>query len=217
MTALTLYPTNVAATTATTDNTLTTTAPGAETSAASRIGSASVPTFWSKMASQAYTTANNSASELAASDTGLWLWDVTTLEGQQLLSGSYSFSIGLQTNTAGATATADVHCLLFKRSAGPTFALILDAVLTAQSITHTGAYYTVTGSTAGVTNFNAGDKLAYMAQTAITAYSGFASNTSINVFMDLSTKESITTPGYQAQGGGAVHLYLCDGLGGVFS
>lgn len=214
-TPLTLFPTSTVGAIVATNNTLSITAPGAETSAGSRIGSASTPTFWSRLASQSYTTANNSATELSPNDTG-WLWEVTTLEGQQLVSGSYTFSLGLNTNTAGAVATADIHCRLYKRSSVGAFTLVLDAVLAAQTINHSGAYYTVTGSTAGVTNFATGDKLYYDDQSAITAYSGFASNTSIATFFNLSTKEFITTPGYQAQGG-VVHTYICDGFGGVFS
>lgn len=214
-TPLTLYPTSTIGTIVATNNTLSITAPGAETSAGSRINNTSTPTFWARLASQSYTTANNSATELSPNDTG-WLWEVTTLEGQQLVSGSYTFTTGLNTNTAGAVATADIHCRLYKRSSGGVFTLILDAVLTGQTLNHTGAYYTITGSTGVVTNFATGDKLYYDQQAAITAYSGFASNTSIATFFNLSTKESIVTPGYQAQAG-ATHLYICDGLGGVFS
>ena len=195
MTALTLYPTSTIATTVATDNTLTTTAPGTETSANSRIGNVSTPTFWALLASQSYTTANNTVSEQSPS-TGGWLWDVATLEGQQLLAGSYSFKTGLQTNTAGATCTADIHCRLYKRSSSGTFTLILDAVLTAQTINHSGAYYTVSGSTASATTFSTGDKLYYDQQVSITAYSTFGSNTSIATFFNLSTAEFITTPGY---------------------
>lgn len=90
-----------------------------------------------------------------------FLWDVTTLEGQQIVSGSWSAMISLQTaGTGSGTITADVHVRIYKRSSGGVSTQIIDMVAAAQSIPMTSpTTFSLSGSTSSATFFATGDKL----------------------------------------------------------
>jgi hypothetical protein len=192
MTALTVYKTQVLATTVATCLELLDTAPASETSIAPIAFTKNV-TGWgilNETGSLAAFTAG--ASEPDPNSRGQ-LWDVTTLEGQTMLAGDYVASNRYRTNTG--TITGTTFARIWKRSAAGVFTLIakysMASTYTNVQKVQAGPWTTV--QTGPATTFAAGDKL----------YIDFVLNaTSVSATLNLTSfrnggaLESTITPGY---------------------
>lgn len=136
-----------------------------------------------------------------------FLWDVTTLEGQQILSGNWTPAIRL-TSLNGGNPTGTISCSIVVRAAkynGGTYTTIVTCTATAQSITSTATTFTLPATSGSLTNFNTGDKLYVDCWLNITAVSGGATQVRINRFstdtagLTFDPNTQVTTPGYQSQ------------------
>lgn len=207
-TALTVYFSNEASGTLSTANKLYS-ASGTPTDAnnATKLGTA---TGWGEIYSQGTTNAwGAGASEPAPAGVG-FLWDVTTLEGNDLIAGAYTASVRLNMVGAGAVnITSDIHARLYKRSSGGAYTLIGTCALTGQTIKTTKTVFSLPLTTSANTSFATGDKLAVSITCNVTHNTG-PSTASIQL-NDLSTDTvthtgsttaQIVTPGYVTTGGG---------------
>lgn len=141
--------------------------------------------------------------------------DDTTLDGQDLLAGSWSATVRLVAMQSGSQAgsmTADIVVRVSKYSGG-SYTTLITMTLTGQTINATLANYSLSGSTGSATSFASGDKLYIDCWLKITAGSGNAAQgVRINrLSTDTTTKigdatASVATPGYQATAAG-VTLY----------
>ena len=141
-----------------------------------------------------------------------FLWDSTALEGNDLVAGTYTASLRLNTIGTGATSiTADIHCRIWKRlSGGTTYNLIADTALLAQTIQTTSkGVFLCTGTTTAITSFAVGDKLYLDVILNVLTNTGAA--TQQIQLDDLSlettahtgnTSAQVVTPGYQTTGSG---------------
>jgi hypothetical protein len=157
-----------------------------------------------------YAQGNVGAWAAAATQAGVppsghgFLWDVTTLELQDLLTGTYTVTLRLSTAGVGAvTITSDLHAVLYKYNAG-TYTLIADCLLTAQSISTVFANYTLTFTVSGNTSFAIGDKLYLHLPAKVTANTGASTQTirlgslsTDTAGKTGSTNAQIVTPGFQ--------------------
>lgn len=193
-TALTVYPTATAATTVTTADTLATSAPSSETSHTSKTGKS---TGWGELYSQGNTTAWAAGSSEPAADGHGWLLDATTLEGQEILSGTWTPKIKL--STSSGTVTCVVHMRAYKRSSGGVYSLIVDCASGSVGLTSTAAVISPTAASGALTTFATGDKLYVDVVLHITANSSTSNTATTSVFQNGGANEEFVTPGYQAQ------------------
>ena len=157
MTALTVYGTTAASTTLTTANKLYSLAgTPASTFKASLINGA---TGYGQVYSQGNAGAWAAAGSDGAPDGNGFLWDVTTLEGQTIAAGAWSFTLRPSLTAGAATITADMIGRAYKRSSSGIYTQIARAVTTGVSISTSGANTTVTFTTTSGTDFAVGDKL----------------------------------------------------------
>src|SRR5579859_5003080 len=200
MAALTVFLTSTNDTLVTTARQLTNSAPSSETSVTNKTGKS---TAWDDLDSQGDTGAWAAAASEPAFGAGAtgFIWDVTTLEGQQILAGTWTFSVKL--STSSGTVTADVHVRAGVRSSGGVFTQILDMVKTGASITATAASFTGSG-TGALTNFNTGDKLWVEVLLNITANTSASTTATTSMFENGGAAEEVVTPGFQAQPAGMV-------------
>src|SRR5260221_7396367 len=158
MTALTLYLSSAASATLSTANKLYSilgTPTG--TSNNTQLGTL---TGWGEIWAQGTTNVWPAGGSSPAPSGHGFLFDVTTLEGNDLLAGAYSGSLQFSTTGVGAvTITADLHCAVYKRSSGGVYTLIGDMVLSAQSVSTTAANFSFSMTTGSNTSFVTGDKL----------------------------------------------------------
>lgn len=202
-TALTLYLANAAASLTTADQLYSVAGTPTTTNNTTLLGTA---LNWGEITSQGTTGAWAAAATQAGvppSGHG-FLWDVTTLELQDLLTGTYTQTIRMSTAGVGAvTITADLHAVLYKYN-GSTYTQIADCVLTGQSISTVFANYTLTFTTVANTSFAIGDK-AYLHLPAKILTNTGASTQTIrlgSLSTDTagktgSTNSQLVTPGYQ--------------------
>lgn len=194
-TALTIYETNTAATTLTTTNQLTNSAPSSEvTNITIKVGT---HTGWDTLPSQG-STSNwaSGTSEPAQLGTG-FLWDVTTLEGQQILSGNWTPKVKL--SVSNGSVVADIHVRVAVRSSGGVYTNIIDAASTGQTINTTATVYTLPATSGTLTNFNTGDKLYQDVILNVTTNSTGKATATFTEYENGGANESVVTPGYQAQ------------------
>jgi len=179
-TALTVYPTGTAsASTLTTADTLATAAPATETSHTTKTGKLLA---WGELGSQGITTAWPAAtSEPAPSGKGFIL-DATTLEGQQILAGTWTPSVHL--SSSSGTVTADVHFRAYQRTSAGVYTNIVDLVKTAAAITATAATYTPTAGSGAQTAFATGDKLYLDVVLHITANTSSSTTATTSLFQN---------------------------------
>lgn len=193
-TALTSYFTSTTAVTITTADEATSTAPAAETNKTTKIGKS---TGWVEVWSQGTTSNNVGASEPAADGHG-FLWDVTTLGGQQIVAGNWTPTVKLAASTK--SFVADIYVRAYKRSSSGTYTQIFRAVKSAQTINTTATVFTLTAtSTPAAVNFNAGDKLYYDVVLDITSTSETATTATALLYENGGANEEVITPGYQVQ------------------
>lgn len=85
------------------------------------------------------------------------LWDVTTLEGQQIIAGNWTPTMRLKVTTAGVTATLVMRA--YKRSSGGVYTLIGSMSLAAQALTSAATNYSFSAASLAAMSFATGDKL----------------------------------------------------------
>jgi lysophospholipase L1-like esterase len=158
------------------------------TAVSTTIGSA---TGWVELLAQGG-TGSTAATEPAASGHG-YLWDVTTLEGQQIPAGAWNLSQELKTTTG--SVTADVHLRVFKLAANGTYTLIAESTQPGMTITQTNITATLPATNGPPTEcFLTGDKLYYDVVLDITANTmGSTGGVRLN---EGGSKSAVITPGY---------------------
>jgi hypothetical protein len=147
-----------------------------------------------------------------------WIDDGTTLVTNQFVSGTWTGTVRL--SLSGGSCTVDLHLRSYQRSSGGVYTLIAEMTALAQSLTTTQTNYICSATGVAASNtFATGDKLYVDLMINITASSS-GGNIKIQSSSSATqgyTSAQVVTPGYQAGGGGgATHLLICDGYGGVF-
>lgn len=128
-----------------------------------------------------------------------WLWDVTTLEGQQLVSGSYTLT-GTVAIGSGTLASCSLSLRLYKySSSNSTYTAICSGTSSTFTLTTTATAYSISLSGIAAFSFVTGDKLyldAFLNGIPASARSVHVSvsSTSLGIANDM----QVTTPGYQA-------------------
>ena len=200
-----LYSTSTNDTTISTARELSTTAPASETSVAATGAIAKNATGWIELASQGGTATTLGSSEPAPSGDG-FLWDVTTLEGKQVVAGNWSASVKIA-EVSGKGVTADIHLRVFKWNASTGYTqftsggVATDLVLTAQSITTTATVYAIPSTALDAMNFATGDKLYIDIILDITTGDSYhAGSGGFDLYENGGANESLATPGYKSAG-----------------
>lgn len=195
MAALTAFLTSTNDTLLAAGRQLTNSAPATESSV-SETGIPKSTTGWVEMLSRGGTTAAPNVTEPTPTGSG-FIWDVTTLEGQQIIAGNWTPTVKL---SATKTLTATIVVRAWVRSSGGVFTQIgTDMSLAAQSIGSTATVYAIGAVSQPLTNFNTGDKLYVdLLINITTGWSGSGSET-VSVFENGGANEQVVTPGYQVQ------------------
>lgn len=190
-TPLTVYLTNTADTLITTANQLSTTAPSSETSTATKIGTS---TGWVELFAQG-TTVNNVGASAPNPDGNGFIWDVTTLQGNQIDSGTLTATLSFSVSVGSIKALISFR--LFKRSANGSYTQISSVSAAAsQTLTTTTSVINFNGSIASPVQFYSGDKLYADVLFDISLNNTGSSTASANLFMNGGANEEIVTPGY---------------------
>ncbi|MFD0675692.1 MULTISPECIES: hypothetical protein [unclassified Paenibacillus] len=122
-----------------------------------------------------------------------FIWDVSTLEGQQFPAGSWAS--GQDLKTSAGTIIADVHVRVYKLSSGGTYTLIIDSAIAGKSIGSSSTLVSLPATIGAAVNFNVGDKLYYDVVLNITT-NNMSSGASLK--MNENTANAyVVTPGYQ--------------------
>ena len=160
MTSLTAYGSSVAATTVTTANKMSSTTGGTETTKTTSVASGSGNGYLEVLSQGGTGTVVGS---LPGSPSGKgWLFDVTTLEGQTMASGTWTCALPVA-DTAGSGPLLQMIMRAWKRSSGGTYTSIGSMTLSAPTILTTRAVFTLTGSSIPAVSFATGDKLYFEA------------------------------------------------------
>lgn len=211
-TALTTYLANAASATIGTANQLYHNGAGSPTTAqpTSTFGT---QTQYIEVYSQGGSGLTGAGSIGAPSGHGFFL-DDTTLDGQDLIAGSWSATVRLVAMQSGSQAgsmTADIIVRAYRyRPSTTTYTPIISMSLTAQTINATLTNYSLSGS-GSTTSFASGDKLYCDVWINVTAGSGSAAqgvrinrlSTDTTTFIG-DALAGIATPGYQATATGIV-------------
>jgi hypothetical protein len=219
----TVFFTGTASGTLATANTMYSAPGGAtDTNNTSALGTA---TGYGEVTSQGTVSAWAAAGSAPAPSGKGFLWDVATLENNDLLPGTYTAAVRLNTVGTGAVnITADIHCRLYKRTSGGVYTLIADCALTGQTIKTTKVVFNPTFTTTSKTSFATGDKLYVDIILNVTANTGASTmNIQLN---DLSlettshlglTTAQVVLPGYQPTigGGSSFTVYFSSATSGV--
>lgn len=162
-TSLTVYLSNaVSSTLANADKLYIASGSPANTQSYSKIGNNI--TGYGEIESRANNANTWAASGSIGSPTGKgFLWDVTTLEGQQLLSGNWTPSVRLNASQSSGTPqagtlTGDIYVRAYKYNAS-VYTLIVTCSLAGQTINSTFTTYAITAASGSLTSFVTGDKL----------------------------------------------------------
>lgn len=209
MTALSLYGLSAASSTLTTAATFASVTGGTGTTVNTSITSGSG--YYELLGKGGTSSANVS---LPTPTGNGWLWDVITLEGNTLQSGTYTYTVALAIGSGTITANS-FTIRTYKYNAG-TYTAINSATSTSFSITTTLSGFVQTASVSSVA-FSTGEK--FYVDAFLNAAP--ASTRSIHVGVSststgLTSEMQIDTPGFLATGTGT-HLRIMDGYGGVFS
>lgn len=217
-TALTCYAITTNSTTLSTARELISASGGAQgTGVSTKVGNNT--TGWFEEYSQGNGTATIVGSQGSADGHG-FLFDVTTLENQTIVSGSWVFTFNFAMLSASSTMTGTMNYRAYKRSSGGTYTSICSGASSSQSISGTTVVsVAVTVNSVSAVSFSTGDKL--YSDIWIDETTGDFFNGSLNYFPSNSTSAgwsgaSIQTPGYNPTGGVIQHIICCDGYGGVF-
>src|SRR5579875_2445445 len=154
-TALSVYGTSTASTSLTTANKFVTVTGGTGTNEPQKLGTA---TGYSEIYSQGTTNAWQSLGSIGSPSGNGFLWDVTTLEGQQIVAGTWNASTKMSVSTG--SITADIYMRAYKWSSGSnTYTLIGTLSLTNQTLNTTLTIFTMSSASFSAMNFSTGDKL----------------------------------------------------------
>lgn len=196
--ALSLYGTNANATTVTTAGLLVSvTGAGGNGQATTKCGTS---TGFSEIFAQGTTNAWAGAASIGAPGPNGWLFDVTTLEAQLLIAGT--FTPKTRAKISVGSATADMYALVFKRNSAGVYTLIGTCSLLAQALGTSILNYNFAGNALPATAFAVGDKLGYNVWYNITANnSGSAAATiaftnSNSATQGRASNAELDTPGY---------------------
>lgn len=203
-TALAAYLTATNDTLLTTARQLTSSAPSSESSIAATGQLAKNGTGWIELPSKGGSSTTLAGSEPAVSGNG-FIWDVTTLESQQIVAGNWTPIIKL--SCPGGSFVAEIHVRIFKRSSGGTYTqftsggVATDLVQTGVTIS-TAAATTFTAASLDAMSFVTGDKL--YVDVVLNITTGNSNNTAANRVISLyengGANDVIVTPGYAAAG-----------------
>ena len=211
VTALTVFGTKPTTTTLTTAGSLATASGGTVANPATAVSNTAG--YYEILSQSGTSTAQGS---LPTPTGNGWLWDVTTLEGQDLIAGNYTAETRLQTLSGSATLT--IIWRLYKYNGG-TYTAIGTITLSSQSVTTTTTSFTSAATALAKMSFGTGDKLYTdlwvqnpSAAVSIRVIQGSTST------LGISNGHNIVTPGYQPTPAAGGHLLICDGgYGGVFT
>ena len=151
--ALTAYLTNTAATTVATANQSIVAGAGTSTNKTILVGTS---TGYGEIYAPGTATAWSGAGSLGAPSGHGWLYDVTALEGQQIIAGNWQST--QRGHISVGTATADIITRFYKYNAG-IYTLIGSNTLAAQAFTTVSATYAATAVSLSAVNFVTDDKL----------------------------------------------------------
>jgi hypothetical protein len=198
MTALTAYISSTTSTTLSTANELLAAAPSSELDILIPYNNGT--TGWGELysSSNALTTFSAAGSEPTPSGKG-YLYDVTTLEGQAILAGTWTPTVKLSIIGSGLPSiVADIHVRAYKRSSAGVYTQILDSVKSGQTINYNATVFTgfSSNTTSTPTSFLTGDKLYIDYVLNITTPFGSSGTRHIAVYYNGGANESIVTPGY---------------------
>jgi hypothetical protein len=200
-TALTIFPSNVAASTLTHASTCSNTTGGSGVGIDVLLGTA---TGYGEFYCLGNVSAWAAAGALGNPSGRGMLWDVTTLEGQVFEAGNWTPTMRGHLNLGNGNVTADLYLRVYKYNATSlTYTHLGDCLLAAQSITSTTATYTWSATSLGELDFNAGDKLYCDFWMNVTANAN--TNASMTLRFNMSNSATlgvntvqVVTPGYQA-------------------
>lgn len=216
VTALTVYPTNVATTTLSTAAGMVIVTGGAEGGNPNTIGTSTGYGECLILSGQSSWPALGSIG--SPSGKGL-LWDVTTLEGQQIVAGNWTPTMRFKVSVGSIVATILVRA--YKYNGGTYTQIGSNMSLAAQTITTTATGFAFSATSQPVMNFGTGDKLYADVWLNITTNSTGSGTATVSIFTTTSATlgnafQQIVTPGYQPTPGGVTHRIICDGYGGMF-
>ena len=174
-------------------------------------------TGFSQSYSQGTANAWQGLASIGPPDGNGWLWNVTTLEGQQFPAGNWAPTLRYQVNAGNGGCTADLYARAYKYNPNTlTYVLIGQCLLANQSIlSAVSTTYTFSNTALNLVTFRSGDKL-YMdvwANVLTNANTLAAGKLRINAANSASQGNNtlqLVTPGYQAapialSGGGYNH------------
>jgi len=195
MTALTVYPSNIAASTIATAGKLSSTTGGTASSCSTKIGTA---TGYGQLYALTNSNAWPALGSIGSPDGNGFLWDVTTLVGNTLAAGNWTPTIRVR--ISGGTATADFYVRIYKYNGG-TYTFVGTCIATGNNLTSGFLNLTFNNTSLGSMDFATGDKLYIDVWSNITTNgTGSSSATMIMTVSDSGTQgvttELIVTPGY---------------------
>jgi hypothetical protein len=201
VTALSVYGTNAASSTLSTAGLLVN-ATGASGNGQSTT-KCSTSTGYSEIYALGTTNAWAAGGAIGAPSGNGWLFDVTTLEAQQLAAGTYTPKIRAKISVG--SANVDMYANVYKLANDlTTYTLIGTCSLTGQSLSTTIANYNFAGNSLSAMSFGTGDKLYYDVWFNITSNSSGSSAATIaftnanSATQGRASNAELDTPGYGA-------------------
>lgn len=201
-TALTLYYCRAASTTLSTAGALASTTGGTLGNNAITLGS---NTGYGELYALTAETFPNGGTGIGNPSGNGFLWDVATLEGQQILAGNWTVTLRLQLSGAGVTGTLtmDLYARAFRRSAAGAYTQIGSTMSkTGNTITTTVGSFTFSAFSLPLATFSGGDKLYTDGWGNVTANNATGGTATIKLFSTTTAGQGvntaqIVTPGYQ--------------------
>lgn len=201
-TALTLYYCRAASTTLSTAGALASTTGGTLGNNAITLGT---NTGYGELYALTAETFPNGGTGIGNPSGNGFLWDVTTLEGQQIIAGTWTVTIRLQLSGAGVTGslTVDLYARVFRRSSTGIYTQIGSTMSkTGNTVNTTVASFTFAGASLPLATFSGGDKAYTDAWANVTANNATGGTATIKFFSTTTAGQGINTaqivtPGYQ--------------------
>ena len=194
-TALTVFGNHAASSLATANTLFPTSAGAASASVNTLIGTSS---GWGEIYSQGNAGAWPALGAMGLPSGHGWLFDVTTLELQQIIAGNWTPAI--RTGVTAGTATADMWVNAYKRSSSSIYRLIGSMSLAAQAFSVTLTNYFFVATALAAMSFASGDKLYLDHWLNITVADGSSASYKIQECTTASQGRAnnfqVATPGY---------------------
>lgn len=135
---------------------------------------------------------------IGAEDGNGWILDASTLDGQQIIAGTWNASIRLSTSVGSITADLTMRASKYN---GGVYTTIGSLSLSGQSITTTLATFTLNAASLGLMNFETGTHLYVGAWMNITANSTGSGTATLNCSVSstatgLAGRVEMDTPGF---------------------